>query len=161
MVGWLGIMAFSRTATAGRSAGLKSGVGRSNTPDRVEDIGTEDRGYKQPTKQASPRLGDFHDRLTSKNEHLEAETCRRNEHLEAAGGADGRSPKGTAGHSLWASRRQLALDLLFEVVADYQRPNAVLAAGRTGGGRASGPQYRGLRIGRFSFTCWTTIRKLG
>jgi hypothetical protein len=161
MVGWLR-MAFSRTGNGWQFKSLQVREWADRTlQTALRTSGPKRRGYKQPTKHTSPRLGDFHDRLTSKNEHLEAETCRRNEHLEAAGGADGRSPKGTAGHSLWASRRQLALDLLFEVVADYQRPNAVLTAGRTGGGRASGPQYRGLRIGRFSFTCWTTIRKLG
>jgi hypothetical protein len=47
IVGWLRIMAFSRTDTAGRSRGFSSGSGRSNTPDRVRDIG--------PTSEATTR----------------------------------------------------------------------------------------------------------
>ena len=98
--------------------------------------------------------------------------------IAAEGGADCRSAKNAArpmnqsgeAHPLGAAaplpegasrHGRLVLALLLEVVADYRRPNAVLTAGRTGGGRASGPQYPGLRIDRFSSTCWTTIRKLG
>jgi hypothetical protein len=42
-----------------------------------------------------------------------------------------------------AARSRLRL----EVVADYTRLSAVLAAGRAGHGQASGPQYPGVSIG--------------
>ena len=54
MVGWLRIMAFSRTDTAGRSSGFKSGSGSVEHSRPRWGHRTEERGYNQATKQASP-----------------------------------------------------------------------------------------------------------
>src|SRR4029453_2756157 len=83
MVGWLRIMAFSRTATAGRSQVFepRSGTVEHSRP-HWGGHRTVGRGYNRPTMQASPGPGDFRGRVASKKEHLEAGTCRRNEQLE-------------------------------------------------------------------------------
>ena len=54
MVGLLRIMTFSGQLRLADQVASSPGVGRSNTPDRVGDIGTEERGYNQATKHTSP-----------------------------------------------------------------------------------------------------------
>jgi hypothetical protein len=54
IVGWLRIMVFSRTDTAGRSRGFSSGSGTVEHSRRRWGHRTDERGYNQVARQASP-----------------------------------------------------------------------------------------------------------
>jgi hypothetical protein len=84
MVGWLRIMTFSRTGNGWqiKSLQVREWAGRT-LQTALGTSGPKRRGYNEATKQASPSPGDFRNRLASKDEHPEAEGCRRNERLEA------------------------------------------------------------------------------